>query len=279
MAKKRSRITAKKRSGGATPSPYHKAFAATPYLAEGAQQLPDPFGMIPPRLSYWGNDNGVADCVCAEEAAAKAQFSMINRGTVELFIPPDQVVLWSTQKGFRDGASPTSVMEAMAQGGMTAADGKVYGDGPYHSVDWTNDATLSSNIYEGPVKLRVASGQLNGRVPNPAQNGWIVTGLQDDGIYDHCVNLCGFGSLQGLCGLLGAALPAGIEPTTRCYLMFTWGSIGIIDRASMINITGEAWLRKPTTVLQSAAGFAPASPAAGPALAAAAPGNRERLAP
>jgi hypothetical protein len=70
--------------------------------------------------------------------------------------------------------------------------------------------------------------------------------------------------------------------------MFTWGSIGIIDRASMIAITNEAWLRMPTTVLQSAAGPAPASAVAGlapaspsaerplAALAAAAAGNSEK---
>jgi hypothetical protein len=30
--------------------------------------------------------------------------------------------------------------------------------------------------------------------------------------------------------------------------MFTWGSIGIVDRQSLINITGEAWVRNPTTI-------------------------------
>ena len=30
--------------------------------------------------------------------------------------------------------------------------------------------------------------------------------------------------------------------------MFTWNSIGIIDEQSLIAITGEAWLRQPTTV-------------------------------
>ena len=69
MTKRLSRIRTKKRSGGARPSPYHKAFAAVPHLADAAQQLPDPFGMIPPQLSYWGNTSGVNNCVCAEEAS------------------------------------------------------------------------------------------------------------------------------------------------------------------------------------------------------------------
>jgi hypothetical protein len=235
--------------------------------------------MIPPQLSDWGNTSGVDDCVCAEEAAAKAQFSMMDRGTVELFIPPDQVAQWATQNGFQDGANVVLVMEAMARSGMTAADGKVYGDGPHLSVNWMDEPTLSSAIYHGPVKLFVASGPLNGNV-TPGQNGWIVTGLQYNGNFDHCVNLCGFGSLQDLCGQLGVAPPAGSNLTARCYLMFTWGSIGIIDRASMMNITREAWLRMPTTVLQSAAASAPAAPAAEPALAplaAAAAGQPEKV--
>jgi hypothetical protein len=278
---------AKKRFRGARRSPSHKAFAAAPQPALPAQLVPDCWGVVPPQLSDWGNANGVDDCVCAEEAAAKAQYSWMKSGdTAELFIPAGQVALWSTQNGFQNGVSLTLVMEAMARSGMTAADGQVYGDGPSHSVDWTDDATLSSNIYQGPVKLYVASAQLNGKV-SPGQNGWIVTGLQRDRGYDHCVNLCGFGPLQGLCGKLGAALPGGVDPAMQCYLMFTWGSIGIIDRASMIAITNEAWLRMPTTVLQSAAGPALATPAsasaaAGPALAAlagvaAAPGKPENV--
>lgn len=231
------------------------------YVAPPGEQLPACFGKIPAMLSYWGNSvNGVADCVCAEEAAAKAIYS-VNNDMPELFIRPENVAQWATQNGFNGLADPTSVMEAMAQSGMKADDGKVYGDGQIYSVNWYTDAvTLSSAIKQGPVKIGVASAQLNGKVPNPAQNGWIVTGLNPDGVTDHCVNLCGFGSLRSLCAKFGVA-PGGIDPETPCYLMFTWGSIGIIDRDSMLAITGEAWLRRPTTVLQGAAGPAPADAA------------------
>jgi hypothetical protein len=53
--------------------------------------------------------------------------------------------------------------------------------------------------------------------------------------------------LKELCGLVKVNVPSTPDPTTRCYLLFTWGSIGIIDRTSMIAITDEAWLRLPTT--------------------------------
>jgi hypothetical protein len=210
--------------------------------------VPAFFGVVPPELSYWDNST-YGDCVSAEEAAAKAQFSLMYGGSTELFISQDEVVDWARRHGFLDGADLTSVMEKMQVDGMTAG-GQTYYDGPFWSVDWTNDATLSSAIYLGPVKIGVAADQLDNVVPtSPPRNGWIATGFHVDQNEDHCVNLCGFGSLQALCGLLGVPVPQGTDPTTRCYLLFTWDTIGIIDRASMMAITSEAWLRMPTTVL------------------------------
>jgi hypothetical protein len=69
---------------------------------------------------------------------------------------------------------------------------------------------------------------------------------------DHCVSLCGYGSLAWLAGQLKAAVPAGIDGTKLGYAMFTWDSIGIVDQPSMIAITHEAWLRVPTTVTKPA---------------------------
>jgi hypothetical protein len=47
--------------------------------------------------------------------------------------------------------------------------------------------------------------------------------------------------------------PSGM-PTGLCYAMFTGGSIGIIDRQSLMNITGEAWVRNPTTIVKKLRG-------------------------
>ena len=44
--------------------------------------------------------------------------------------------------------------------------------------------------------------------------------------------------------------PAGM-PTGLCYAMFTWNSIGIIDHQSMLNMTYEAWVRVPVTVIKN----------------------------
>jgi hypothetical protein len=39
-------------------------------------------------------------------------------------------------------------------------------------------------------------------------------------------------------------------PTGLCYAMFTWNSIGIIDEQSMLNMTYEAWIRNPVTIVR-----------------------------
>ena len=179
---------------GAIPSPRCKAFAAHPHKAAA---VPDSWGVIPTQLSIWGNST-YGDCVSAEEAAAKAQYSTMC-GLAETFISDSEVVKWARSNGFLNGANLTDVMEAMAKSGMTA-NGQTYGDGAYQSVDWTNDAVLSSAIYQGPVKIGVAAGQLEGVVAGT--NGWWATGFTKDNNEDHCVNLCGFGTAQSLADLL-----------------------------------------------------------------------------
>jgi len=228
---------------GAFQSPRHKAFAAHPHVASS---VPDSWGVVPAQLSMWGNST-YGDCVSAEEAAAKAQYSTMC-GLPETFISDSEVISWASANGFLDGANLTDVMEAMAKSGMTAG-GVTYDNGPYQSVDWTNDATVSSAIYHGPVKLGVAAAQLQNVVGSTS--GWFATGFSQDSNSDHCVNLCGFGTAQQLATLMNVGVPTGVDPASRCYLLFTWDTIGIIDQPSMIAITSEAWLRTPTTVGQS----------------------------
>jgi hypothetical protein len=44
-------------------------------------------------------------------------------------------------------------------------------------------------------------------------------------------------------------MPAGLG-----YALFIWGAIGIVDRQSLMNITGEAWVRNPTTLVHDLSG-------------------------
>jgi hypothetical protein len=242
------------RARGAKPSSPHKLITASRFVAPMTLiGLPPAFVAIPKRTSYWGNAND-GDCVSAEEAFAKAAFSSLFGP--EVFITEETVLNWARKHGWLDGATLTDPMDAMAVEGMVAEDGRVYKDGPYHTVDWTDDAMLSAAIMGGAsVKIAVAADQLEEVVG--ASSGWIAPGFRKDRRIDHCVGLCGFGSLGTLAGMLGQSIPDHADASTRCYLLFTWNTIGVIGRQSMINITAEAWVRTPTTIPTAAPQPAP----------------------
>lgn len=229
---------------GAIPSPRHLAFAVSPHSPTA---VPPAFGVIPNKLLMWGNDT-YGDCVTAEEAAAKAMYSVLYGSGLELVPTNQEVITWAKSHGVLNGANLTDVMDGMARDGMSIG-GVVYKDGPYQSVDWTNDAVLSSAIYQGPVKIAVAANQVEKAVNGGGdKNGWLGLGWRYDGHTDHAVNLCGFGAMSSLAEMMKITLPSSVSATTRGYLLYTWSTIGIVDQASMINVTTEAWLRTPTTI-------------------------------
>ena len=59
-------------------------------------------------------------------------------------------------------------------------------------------------------------------------------------------------------------MPAGANPSDLAYLCFTWDTIGVIDRSSLINFTSEAWVRNPTTPGQVPVPPAPPNPPPNP---------------
>lgn len=226
---------------GAIPSPRNVVFGLIPHRVTGP--YPSRFGLIPRQLDAWGNHD-YGDCVSAEEAFAKAAYSQQYGAGTELFIPSQTLISWARKHNYLNGATLTDVMDDMIRDGIVV-DGKTYTDGPYRSVDWTNDDVLSSAIYQGPVKIAVAADHIANSYKE--SNGWFGTGWRKDNNIDHCVSLGGFGSMQDLASMLGVGVPGGVNPGDRGYLLFTWGSIGVVDRQSMINVTAEAYLRTPTT--------------------------------
>src|SRR5208282_126090 len=229
---------------GAIPSPRSALAAATPHVAITA--APPNFITKPQQISFWGNyDHG--DCVTAEEAFAKAC------NNPEIFISQNEVITWATNHGVLEGANLTPVMQWMQNDGFVQSE-FTYDDGPYFAVNWTDPAILQSAISIGPVKLGVAADQLDTawKAAGGNINGgktWFGIGFQSDLNEDHCVTLCGYGTINWLAQQLGVSVPAGIDGTKQGYAMFTWDSIGIIDQPSMVAITEEAWLRQPTTVI------------------------------
>jgi hypothetical protein len=229
---------------GAIPSPRSVLAAARPYVAIPA--APPNFIVKPQEISFWGNyDHG--DCVTAEEAFAKAC------NNPEIFISDNEVITWATDHNVLEGANLPEVMQWMQNAGFLQ-NGDFYDDGPYFSVNWTDPTILQSAVFQGPIKLGVAADQLLTAwyAAGGSSSGgktWFGIGFQSDPNEDHCVSLCGYGTINWLAQQLRVPVPAGIDGTKQGYAMFTWDSIGIIDQPSMVAITQEAWLRRPTTVI------------------------------
>ena len=232
---------------GAIPSPRAELAAAMPHVADPKIAVPPSFLMWPTQMSSW-NNYVYGDCVSAEEAFAKAT------AAPQTFIPEATVVAWAKAHGYLNGAYLTSVMKTMQTHGFPL-NGKTYDDGPHFSVNWTNAAILQSAIYShGPVKIGVGAEYFqtnpNGMV-TPGTSGWAMYNYPANQPEDHCMSLCGYGTLAELVALFqqhGVTVhpPQGM-PTGMCYAMFTWNSIGIIDQQSMLNMTYEAWIRNPVT--------------------------------
>jgi hypothetical protein len=231
---------------GAKPTPRHVLAAAMPHVA--LPGMPPNSIIVPKKLSMWNNDI-TGDCVTAEEAFAKACHSP------EIFITDDEVKKWATAHGVWDGAYLTDVLNAMQTDGFTQ-DGNTYDDGRYFSVNWTDAPTLQSAISQGPVKIGVAGDPLEPvcQAQGYGKSGWFATALTGDPsnpqLEDHCVSLCGYGTISWLAQQLNVGVPKGVDGTKPGYALFTWDSIGIIDIPSLLAITYEAWLRTPTTIVR-----------------------------
>jgi hypothetical protein len=226
------------RPRGAYPSPRHTLMAATPHIASGI--TPPQFLHKPSQLSFWLNDVD-GDCVTAEEAFKCACYNP------EVFITDATLAAWAKPRGLLNGAFLPDVIGMMHKHGFDQ-DGFVYGDGQHIGVDWGDESILENAIWKGPVKIGVAADQLENAVPNPPVNGWFATGFSKDNNFDHCVSLCGFGTFAWLAEQLGVTVPSELDGSTPGYGLFTWSSIGVIDRPSLLAITGEAWLREPNMV-------------------------------
>ena len=184
---------------GAIPSPRHELAAAMPHVPDPKISVPPSFLMWPVQMSSW-NNYIYGDCVSAEEAFAKAT------AAPQTFIPEATVVAWATAHGYLNGANLTSVMTTMQTQGFPF-NKKTYDDGPHNSVNWTNAAILAECHLQpragenrrrgrvfpvgcaGPTWCRHAGDQRLGDIQLPAYEP------QQE---DHCVSLCGYGTLAQL---------------------------------------------------------------------------------
>jgi hypothetical protein len=228
---------------GEFPTPDRELAAAQPYKPQDA--APESFLAWPREIGFWGNEKA-GNSMWAEEAFAKAC------AEPRVFLPAEVVLSAARECG-------SSNFSAFLQTEGFRMEREAYLDGPFRAVDWTNATSLHSAIANtGPVKIGVASANLasspQGQV-TPGMSGWATYGLPAGPPEDHCASLCGYGPLAALVDLferhgVHVNLPSGM-PAGLCYAMFTWGSIGIVDRQSLLNISGEAWVRNPTTIVKN----------------------------
>jgi hypothetical protein len=226
---------------GAIPTPRYKLAAAVPHKIRGT--TPTQVIVVPSFLEMWLNDQD-GDCVTAEEAAAKAVYSVFC-GQPETKITDATVLAFCNKYDFLNGANLTDVMDKMISDGFQQDSG--YKDGPYTSVDFSNEAALQNAISKGQVKIGIDADALPSGAGNG--NGWYATGGSPGQFTneDHCVGLPGFGPAAAVFSALGVpSVPSGFTGTA--YMLYTWGGIGVVDHAWIMSTCGEAWLRSPTTV-------------------------------
>jgi hypothetical protein len=224
-----------RRMRGALPSPPHALAAAVPHALSGA--APDRFLRLPREVSYWGNRTDGC-CVTTDEAFARAVSGV--------FVSEAEAVRWAEAHGVLNGAVISDVLDRMATGDGFRQDGNVYFPGKKVAVDYSDYATLCDAIFKGPVKLGVAADQLDAVVGEVT--GWCGVGFAPDRRLDHCAGVCGYGPLGWLASCLRVAPPAGVSEQLPGFCVFTWRTFGLLDFVSLRNITGEAWLRSPTTM-------------------------------
>lgn len=227
---------------GTFPTPNHELAAARPYGSVGS--APESFIAWPTQLGPWQTDQ-VENSSWEEEAFAKAC------AEPHVAIPRDLILSTARECG-----SSNFAKFLRTHGFQMGA--RAYLDGVFNSVDWTNAADLNGAIANlGPVKIGVASASFSahqGRV-TPGTSGWAICDLPMSQPGDHCASLCGYGPLVAIIDHfekhgINIKVPSDM-PTGLCYAMFSWDSIGIIDQQSLINITGEAWVRNPTTIVKN----------------------------
>lgn len=241
---------------GAKPTPPAKLFAAPRHKIVSATL--SQIAYVPAKLDYWGN-NQYGCCVTSSEAFARACQKP------EIFISSSVCIGWARQHGFLNGADLSEVMDAMARSGFSQ-DGHIYGCGSYTSVNYSDEENLQNALSIAPVNVAIDADAL----PSGAGNnqGWYSLGTRAYRNTDHCVDICGFGTAEYLYQQLNVPLPAALAGK-KGYLVYTWSTIGFVDKKWIDNTVVEAWLRNPNTTVDGVGLPNPGTGASAPSITSA----------
>jgi hypothetical protein len=235
----------------------NRAYGMVPFIGGTA---PANYGVLPPKMSALGN-NKYGCCVSSEEFA-RLQVYSVMRNLPEVTPTDDECISFARQHGLLNGADLSNVMDIAARDGTTIG-GTVYKEGPPQSVDWTKFEVLCPAIYTGPVKIAISAGPIENAGAG-SRNGWVLTGQRRNKATNHCVGLWSFGTAQFLADLMHTTYNVSVSlgslgPQAPCVVLYSWGTVGIVDMPSLSNITDEAYVRGPTVLPD----FAP-TPTPGP---------------
>lgn len=229
---------------GAKPTPFPKIVEAIKsgrakiYRAEAP---PSQVVVVPVRLSVWGNDR-YGCCVTSESVFAISDYSTYVK-LPQIFVTEAETIRWAKAHGWLNGAWLLDVIEDMQKDGIKDENGVLRKAGTAATVDYRNEDTLKSAIAQGPVSIAIGADALPGGAGS--KNGWYVFGGRSFPNTDHCVSLHGYGPTSELFKALNTNPPANAP--ANGYLLFTWGTIGVVDHKWLLNTCAEAWVRNPTT--------------------------------
>lgn len=232
---------------GAKLSPRGKVLGAVRVTRTlGAELPPDNWCQVCPSYDISGNDR-YGDCVSAEEGNHWRAWSLAS-GYTMVDVAGDEVVRWARKHGYLNGAMLTDVMDDLKTDGMADKKGVVHKLKAYYSVDYTDQSEVKAALWKyRTLNIAIAADQVE---VASGKNGWIqLNGRVDRGI-DHCVGLHGYGSLQYLCDALKVKVPSGADGAQFCLLLYTWGTVGIVNWPSLQGMmtNSEAWARDPGDV-------------------------------
>lgn len=226
---------------GAQRSPAHKLLNAPAHRV--IADPPAQFALLPQQLDMWGNDQ-YGDCVTAEECFAKACHQP------EIFVTAAVAESWAQAHGYLNGADLVSVLTTMQTDGFyLPTAGQQYNDGPYSTVDYSNETVLRSAIATaGPVKIAIDANALPATAGN--QQGWYAVGGSPNQFpnTDHCVSICGYGPAESLYTQLNVSMPPSLAGVSG-YYVFTWRTIGFVDHDWLMSTCTEGFVRNPVTVV------------------------------
>ena len=189
--------------------------------------------------SYQGNP--LSDCAVACPANVFKVLSLCA-GQAEIEILAKECVAWylAYTGGNDGGGTPDDVLTRLQSVPMIDASGQPHTIAGHAAVDWQDvDAVHQALWGYHALDLGVDSSALENVVGN--SNGWVLTGVPPIANYDHSVPTFDYGTAGELADMLKVNLNGELGQDDPAVSLETWGTIGIVEWQSWVNLVGEAW--------------------------------------